>query len=120
MEVFSKLKNLFMPKPKTLEEGVDFKFFEAPEWTGVTILQGDFKGIKYHYGKTWITDQDVQAKLSYEYTVDYLGEHSYESLQSNEKFATMMGDILVLLLEQYILKEENASVGTYDSEESNL
>ena len=120
MEVFSKLKNLFMPKPKTLEEGVDFKFFEAPEWTGVTILQGDFKGVKYHYGKTWITDQDVQAKLSYEYTVDYPGEYSHESLQSNEKFATMMGDILVLLLEQYILKEENASVGTYDSEESNL
>ena len=113
-------KIAFWKKPKMLEENKDYSYvnFEDTDLTGIVLLKEPFKGVIYHYGRARVVEQGELAKLEFGYTIVSPGEHDPDDLKNNEKFHTIMGDILTLILAEKAKQDE--SVGTDDFEESNL
>jgi len=87
-------------KPKMLEENKDYRFinFNNSDITGVELLMPEFSGVIYHYQKAGVVEEGDGARLSFGYTIVYPGEHDIDDLNSNEKFHTIMGDLLTQLL----------------------
>jgi len=83
-----------------LEEGKDYHFinFNNSDVTGVELLMPDFRGVIYHYHKAGIVEENDTARLSFGYTVVHSGEHDIDDLNTNEKFHTIMGDLLTQIL----------------------
>lgn len=87
-------------KPKMLEEGKDFHYinFNNTDITGIELLMPEFRGVIYHYDQAGITEEGEIARLKFGYTVVHPGEHDIDDLNSNEKFHTIMGDLLTQIL----------------------
>ena len=87
-------------KRKMLEEGKDFHYFNFnnTDITGIELLMPEFKGVIFHYDKAGIVEDGEIARLSFGYTVIHPGEHDIDHLNSNEKFHTIMGDLLTQIL----------------------
>jgi hypothetical protein len=102
-----------------LEEDKHFKFvdFKDSDITGIGILVGDYTGVLYHYTGARVNQQSGMPKLEFGYTIVHAGEHDIDSLQSDDKFHTMMGDILTELI---INNRYNEQIRTNDSEEFDL
>jgi hypothetical protein len=116
MDLFSKLKK--KPKKREYKENIDFVFIDAPDdqLTLVKIISGDYSGIIFHFGKVSVDLNGEQPRLKYEYTiVDYASKDQKE-LTSDEVFFTMLGDILVSIIENN-LGEVDAPSRTDDIEE---
>jgi hypothetical protein len=96
--LWDKLK--WWKKPKMLEEGKDYHFidFNNSDVTGVELLMPEFAGVLYHYHKAGVVEENGIARLSFGYTVIHSGEHDIDDLNSNEKFHTIMGDLLTQIL----------------------
>lgn len=111
-------KLLFWKKQKMLKEGVDYEFFnfENTDITGVKIKVGEFKDVIYHYHKARVSEEGDFARLHFGFTVVHPGNHTNESLQNNEAFSTIMGDIL----SDIILKYHNEQTRTDDNQEFDL
>ena len=63
----------------------------------------------------------TQPTLKYQYVVENTGKFEAKKLHKDKKFVILMGDILVVLLENHFnIKESNDTIRTDDSEESNL
>ena len=100
-------------KKKVPTEGKDFKFidFTDSEITGLQILEGEYAGVVYHYGKVRVVPQGEMGVLQFGYTVVNPGKHDIDALTKDENFSTMMGDILteILTKQQYetLRKDDN-------------
>ncbi len=93
-------KMQFWKKPKMFEEGKDYRFinFENSEITGVELLMPDYLGVVYHYGKVRINEEGEVARMEFGYTLVYPGNHDIDTLNSDEEFRTIMGEILTTIL----------------------
>ena len=117
--LWEKVTQFFYKKPMKFEEDKHFKFvdFKDSDITGIGILVGDYKGVLYHYTGARVNQQSGMPKLEFGYTIVHAGEHDMDGLQSDDKFHTMMGDILTELI---INNRYNEQIRTYDSEEFDL
>ena len=108
-------KLLFWKKNKTPKKGVDYEFYNLPEsdLTGIRLLKGDYREVIYLYGRVGIEEKGAIAALQFDYKILESGNHTEESLQSDDKFVTIIGDILRELL-------INGQTRTIDTEESDL
>ena len=108
-------KLLFWKKNKTPKLGVDYKFHNFPDsdLTGIRLLKGDYREVIYLYGRVGIEEKGVVAALQFDYKIVESGNHTEESLQSDDKFVTIIGDILRELL-------INGQTRTINPEESDL
>ena len=106
---------LFWKKPKILKLNKDYEFFDMPDsdLTGIRLLVGDYRGVIYMYGSVGIEEKGVIASLKFDYKIVNPGNHPGESLQSDDKFVTIIGDILRELL-------INGQTRTINPEESDL
>ena len=107
------------------KETIDYEFIDndgSMKVTSIKILKGKFEGVIYHYGKVEVIDEEP-PRVKFDYFIDSPGKFEFKDLQSNKKFHTMMGDILVSIFDTNILKKEKElddTTGTDDTEEFNL
>jgi len=113
--LWEKILQLCFWKKKMPREGKDYKFidFTNSDLTGIMILQGEYTGVVYHYGKVRVKEQGALATLQFGYTIVHSGEHDIDLLQNDEKFSTIMGDILTEIL----LKQKNEKTRNDNPEE---
>jgi len=90
----------FWKRPKMPKEGKDYVFipFKDSDITGIQIIEGDYKGVVYHYHKVRVVEEGELARLQFGYTIVSPGEHDMDVLNSDEGFVTIMGDILSQIL----------------------
>lgn len=105
--------------------GIDYDFLDVDgpqKITSIKILEGEFKNIVYHYGKVGI-EEGIRPKLKFDYYIDESGEFELNKLHKNKKFDTLMGDILVSIFDENVLRKEiekDESPRVFDIKESNL
>ena len=81
---------------------------EGDKWASILIDSGKYNGIIYQYGKVSVPEEeneDGNMPLAFKYNVlDYNG-HTEESLKETEEFTTTIGDILVVILDEQLEKD---------------
>jgi|TARA_B110000902_G_scaffold137270_1_gene158849 hypothetical protein len=81
---------------------------EGDKWASILIDSGKYNGIIYQYGKVSVPEEeneDGNMPLAFKYNVlDYNG-HTEESLKETEEFVTVLGDILVVILDEQLEKD---------------
>jgi hypothetical protein len=99
-------------------EDKDFRFidFTNSEITGIEILEGDYAGAVYHYGKVRVVPQGEMGVLQFGYTIVNPGKHDIDALTKDETFSTMMGDILTEIL----TSQENEKIRNYDNQKFDI
>tara|TARA_Y100000996_G_scaffold411998_1_gene397176 strand:- start:972 stop:1262 length:291 start_codon:yes stop_codon:yes gene_type:complete len=75
------------------------------ENAGIEIVTGEFKGLVYQYGR--VEFEEGKPHLNFERTIRRLPEDGREvkELEKNEELNTLMGDILVELMQEQIDRE---------------
>lgn len=106
----------FQKKPKAPKIDLDYELYNYPDsdLTGVRLLRGEYQGVIYYYGKVKFSELGEVGQLSFGFQVTHPGKHDYNSLQTDEKFVTIMGDILREIL------LNNEQTRTQHTEESDL
>ncbi|OUV92309.1 MAG: hypothetical protein CBD09_00545 [Puniceicoccaceae bacterium TMED149] len=93
----------------------------AEEQWAVMLSEGKYEGLVYKYGKIDFHESDDQevASLSFEYDVLEPIDIDVENLtgEDYEEFKTMIGDILVELIEASIDYHENRNDNTEASDQ---
>jgi len=88
--------------------GKTFRVVENPHENeaAIEIIDGEFKGLVYQYGKVQM--EDGRPHLNFERTIRRLPESGEEldNLLNNNDLNTLIGDILVELLESQVNKEQ--------------
>ena len=81
---------------------------EGDKWASVLIDSGKYNGIIYQYGKVSVPEEeneDGNMPLAFKYNViDYNG-YTEETLKETEEFVTVLGDILVVILDEQLEKD---------------
>ena len=114
MEVlWEKIQFWKTPKNPKLNKDYEFHNLDDSDLTGIRLLTGDYRGVIYLYGRVGIEEKGAIAALQFDYNVINPGNHTIESLQSDDKFVTIIGDILRELL-------INGQTRTINTEESDL
>jgi hypothetical protein len=94
---------------------------DADEQWAVMLSEGKYEGLVYKYGKIDFHESDDQevASLSFEYDVLEPIDIDVENLtgEDYEEFKTMIGDILVELIEASIDYHENRNDDTEASDQ---
>lgn len=86
-------------------EVIDYYDAEGEQVLAVEISGGEFDGTIFSYGKVEFPEPD-EANLSFNYTV-----HHSDVDTSNERFKHRIGDILVEMIEDSLLKNETVFSG---------
>ena len=75
------------------------------EQAGIEIIDGEFKGLVYQYGK--VQFEDGKPHLNFQRTIRRLPEDGREvsELENSEELNTLMGDILVELMQEQMKRE---------------
>jgi hypothetical protein len=98
----------------------DFKVFDIMDGdnkvTAVELMIEDYENVIYRYHQARVVEDQGVARLQYGYTILDSGNKDIDVLNSDEKFFTIMGDILQVIL---IQKIENEQTRTDYSEEPN-
>ena len=82
---------------------------------GIELISGEWKGLVFQYGDVQFVDGEPQ--MNFKRTIRRLpagGEPSEESIQellNNSELNTLMGDILVELIQEQIKREEEQKDG---------
>ena len=103
MKLWPNKKEKIWPK-----EGEDYIFVDNTDQhqvTSIRIKKGEFKGVLYHYGKVGVVEDDP-PRIKFDYFIDESGEFEFDDLISNEKFDILMGDILVSIFDNNVLKRK--------------
>lgn len=120
MKLWSKTKEKIWPK-----EGEDYIFVDnvdEHQVTSIRIKKGEFQGVLYHYGKIGVVEEDP-PRIKFDYFIDDPGNFEFDDLISNEKFDTLMGDIIVSIFDNNVLKrkkEIDGPIRTNNPEKLNL
>jgi hypothetical protein len=82
------------------------------EQAGIEIVSGEFEGVVYQYGR--VEFEDGKPHLNFERTIRRLPKdgRTVEELEGNEKLNTLMGDILVELMEEQLEREKSEQGNT--------
>ena len=87
--------------PSKYKENQDWTFvnpdgydFEDTPVTAIGLLMEEYKGVLYHYHKARVVEEGEAARLQFGYTILNSGEHDIDDLTKDDKFHTIMGDIL--------------------------
>ena len=82
------------------------------EQAGIEIIDGEFKGLVYQYGK--VQFEDGKPHLNFQRTIRRLPEDVREvsELEDSEELNTLMGDILVELMQEQIEREKGEQGNT--------
>lgn len=106
-------------KPKKFEIGRDYQFynFSDTNLTGIILRSGDYAGVLYYYTYAGINEEGMGARLKFGYQVVNPGKFTREQLESDDKFVTLMGDILTELI---LTETEIEPSRTIYSEESSI
>ena len=82
------------------------------EQAGIEIIDGEFKGLVYQYGK--VQFEDGKPHLNFQRTIRRLPEDGREvsELENIEELNTLMGDILVELMQEQIEREKGEQGNT--------
>jgi len=79
---------------------------EGKEWTAIklTDLVGEYSGIVYNYGKVAFGEESDSGEmpLTFHYDVVLSNDIPEEELQEDMEFKTLLGDILVDILEKQL------------------
>ena len=120
MEVLWEKILFWKKKPRMYKQDVDFVLHHIEEQnvTIVEVLIEPYKGVKYHYHQARIVEEEGLARLQYGYTILYAGKYDIDVLNSDEKFFTIMGDILQVILLKKI--EHDEQTGNDNSQEFTL
>lgn len=112
-------KIAFWKKSDTLKDGIDYEFhdFEDSDLTGIRLLKEPYAGVLYYYTGASIAEEGFGAVFKFGYQVVESGEFTRKDLDNDEKFVTMMGDILTTII---LTDGQFESPRTFYSEESNI
>ena len=76
-------------------------------WTSIGIRGGKFDGVVYKYGKVIIPEEETpEGDLPLRFEYDILDPNGLSREQFNNEFFTILGDILVDIIDEQ-MKEEN-------------
>jgi hypothetical protein len=116
-----KLWNLisFWKNQKKYELDVDYKFVDFPDTdlTGIELLKDPYSGIVYYYTNANVAEAGLMATLKFGYMIVNPGKYPSSLLETDEKFVTIMGDILSEII---LMDGQFESHRKLYSEESNL
>ena len=88
--------------------GKTFRVVENPheQDAAIEIIEGDFKGLVYQYGKVGF--EDGKPNIKFERTIRRLPDSGEEldNLLNNNDLNNLMGNILVEIMQEQIQKEE--------------
>jgi len=95
-------KLLFWKQPQ-MKTPIEFEDYELVDFkdssvTGVEILKGKYKGVIYHYTGARVLQEEPLPRLQFAYVIVDSGTHDTESLENDDEFVTMLGDILTNIL----------------------
>jgi len=117
---------LWSNEKKLPKEGEDYELLDIDgneRISAIRVLKGKFKGIVYYYGKVKVVEEN-EARLQFNYFVVHEGGFKLKDLHHNKKFDTLMGDILVSIVDNNILKKDeninDESFRIIDTEKSDL
>lgn len=110
---------LFWKNRKKFELDINYKFIDFPETdlTGIEILIGPYSGVVYYYTNANVVEEGYMARLKFGYMIVNSGKHDRLSLEKDENFVIMMGDILSEII---LMDGQFESPRKFYSEESNL
>jgi len=81
----------------------------------IEIIDGEFKGLVYQYGD--VQFEDGKPHLNFQRTIRRLPEGGdMDELLNNDTLNTLMGDILVELIEEQIERDKNEQGNTESSD----
>lgn len=83
---------------------------ELSEFTLLTIVEGKFKDIQYHYGKVWFPDEN-EPVMSFEYNVDSIVKPAEED---KVEFENEIAKLLAQILERSIAEQTAVYKGGTD------
>ena len=76
-------------------------------WTSIGIRGGKFDGVVYKYGKVTLPEEKTpEGDLPFKFEYDILDPNGLSREQFNNEFFTIIGDILVDIIDEQ-MKEEN-------------
>ena len=76
-------------------------------WTSIGIRGGKFDGVVYKYGKITLPEEETpEGDLPFKFEYDILDPNGLSREQFNNEFFTIIGDILVDIIDEQ-MKEEN-------------
>ena len=76
-------------------------------WTSIGIRGGKFDGVVYKYGKVTLPEEETsEGDLPFKFEYDILDPNGLSREQFNNEFFTIIGDILVDIIDEQ-MKEEN-------------
>ena len=91
--------------------------FEDTPVMAVGLLMEEYKGVLYHYQKARVVEEGEAARLQFGYTILKPGEHDIDDLTNDEKFHTIMGDILSQII---MAQQEDEQIRTDNSQKLNI
>lgn len=99
------------PSMKKLKEFKDYRLFDyqfpdGKEVTGVQLLSNGYENVCYHYNDARIIEENEVGKIHFGFGVIDPGEHDLEQLINDDKFVTIMGEILTEVLLKKIDDEQ--------------
>jgi hypothetical protein len=99
--------------------GVDYDYVDITDSdaTGIILHIKNYEDVAYHYNRARIKEEGDVARLEFGYTIVDPGKHDIDVLNSDEKFHTIMGDILTIIL---MSKAKDEQTGKDNSEEFDL
>lgn len=97
--------------------GTLYRVVENPheKQAAIEIIDGEFKGVVYQYGH--VQFEDGKPHLNFQRTIRKLPEGGdMDELLNNDTLNTLMGDILVELIEEQIERDKNERRNTESSD----
>ena len=73
------------------------------KWTAIAIKSGKFEGVIYKYGKVTIPEEEnSKGNLPFRFEYDILDPYGLEREEFNAEFFTLIGDILVDVIDEQL------------------
>jgi len=78
-----------------------FNSRENKDYVTITINDGEFNKVEFHYGKVKVIEENDEAKLDFTYHIDH-SPYDNIDFETNEAFHQTIGDILIDIIENQI------------------
>jgi hypothetical protein len=104
-------------------EGFDYCYMypkDDPQSVHIRLLDGDYKGTVYKYGKVKFEEKNDQVYLLFAYDVIESVVDKPRKLEKDEAFKNYIGDLLVEIMGNNIEQEVIDETGTSNTNKPNL
>lgn len=86
-----------------MSNAISYKFNEREnkDYVTITLAEGQFEGVEFHYGKVKVIEENDEAKLDFTFHID---TNPYDNIDfdNSEAFHQTIGDILIDIIEKQI------------------